>query len=410
MGAYNKCLKGDTEEGVYAVMIEEYLERYVAELKIDHPELESAFRRVPRHRFLRGWYEKDESGDVECFGQRWRWRPFDPENPDPESLRKIYSDEGLLIRASPFPSSSSQPSLTALKLKLLDLKRGMKVLEIGTGSGYSTALIAEMVGDQRLVTSMDWQPDLIQERRAVLAEAGYGGIYLLAGDGFYGCKEHAPYDRIVIDIGCPDISPYWVDQLAPDGFMLVPLQHGGTYAPLTKIWRAEGKVLGRVVGISWYRQTIQGELHAKLWLVPPRKEKECKEYPLFPRLVEIYEGTKRRGEWLSYGFPYFLVLADSRAFYYQGLGLWDRERGVITIQHEKKKIRLCGDEKLYRELHEIYEQWRTLGEPKASDYQIEFIPMEQSSRMLQAEEGTGIWKINRKFYQQIVRLQPANVP
>lgn len=392
----------------------EYLEHYIEELKINDPRVEETFRRVQRHLFLRGWYEQGERGDVECFGKLWRWRPFDPQNPDPESLRKIYSDEGLLIRTSPFPSSSSQPALTALKLKLLDLKRGMKVLEIGTGSGYGTALIAEMVGEQDLVTSLDWQLDLIQERREVLAEAGYGGIHLLARDGFYGYQEHAPYDRIEVDIGCPDISPYWVDQLAPDGFMLVPLRHGGTYAPLTRIWRADRKIFGRVVGISWYGPTItiQGELHAELWPVPnpPQGKIKEKEYPLFPGLAKIYEEAKRRGDWLSYGFPYFLVLADARAFNYRGLGLWDRERGVITIQHEQGKIRLCGNEKIYHELDEIYEQWRALGSPKASDYQIEFTPIEQSLGMIQAEDETNIWKISRKFYQQTVRYQPANEP
>lgn len=392
--------------------MEGFLEQYIAELKIDRPEVEDIFRRLPRHRFLRGWYEEDEKGEEECFGKRWRWRPFDPQHPDPESLRKIYSDEGLLIRASPFPSSSSQPALTALKLKLLELKRGMKVLEIGTGSGYGTALIAEMVGEQELVTSLDWQPDLIRERRVVLAEAGYGSIHLLARDGFYGCKEHAPYDRIEVDIGCPDISPHWVDQLTPDGFMLVPLRHGGTYAPLIRVWRTDGKILGLVVGISWYGPTItiQGELNAEFWPAPLPEEKE-KGYPLFPRLAQMYEEAERKGDWLSYGFPYFLVLADARAFYHhQGLGLWDKQRGVIAIHHKQKEIQLRGDEELYLELREIYERWRALGEPKASDYQIEFMPMEQGSEMLQAEEGGNIWGIDRKFYRQTVRYQPANEP
>ncbi len=395
-------------------MMERFLEHYIAELKIDRPEVEDVFRRVLRHRFLRGWNEQDEKGNVECFGKRWRWRPFDHQHPDPESLQKIYSDEGLLIRASPFPSSSSQPALTVMKLELLDLKRGMKVLEIGTGSGYGTALIAEMVGEQELVTSLDWQPGLIQERHAVLAEAGYGGIHLLAQDGFYGHKEHAPYDRIEVDIGCPDISPHWVDQLAPNGFMLVPLRHGGTYAPLTRIWRADGKIFGRVVGISWYGPTItiQGELNAELWSAPPQGEieEEGKEYPLFPGLAKIYEEVERIGDWLSYGFPYFLILADARAFYYRGLGLWDKERGVIAIQYKQEKIRLCGDEKLYHELREIYERWKALGKPKASDYQIEFTPMEQGSETLQAEEDANIWVINRKFYRQIVRHQSTTKP
>jgi len=393
------------QKGIHAV-IEKFLKRYIEELKINHPEVEEAFRRVPRHRFLKGWYEQDNEGDVECFGQRWRWRPFNPEEPDPESLQKIYSDTGLLIRVSPFPSSSSQPALTALKLKLLDLKKGMKVLEIGTGSGYGTALIAEMVGAQELVTSSDWQPDLVKERQKVLAEAGYGGIRLLARDGFYGCKEYAPYDRIEVDIGCPDISPHWVEQLAPNGFMLVPLRHGGIYAPLTKIWRADGKILGQVVGISWYGPTItiQGELYAELWPVPPQKMEKREEYPIFPELAEMYEAAKNEGDWLKYGFPYFLVLADVRAFCHQELGLWDKERGVIAIQHEQRKIRLCGDKGLYYELCEIYERWKSLGKPKPSDYQIEFIPMEQGLESVWAEGDINVWIINRKFYRQIVRL------
>ena len=356
-------------------MIERLLQRYVEELKIKQPEVEDAFCRVLRHQFLRGWYEREREGDP-------KWRPFHPQHPDPRALRKIYSDTGLLIRVKPFPSSSPQPSLIARKLEVLDLKKGMNVLEIGTGSGYSAALIAEIVADQGLVTSLDFQPDLIQEQRAVLAEAGYGGIRLLAGDGFYGCREHAPYDRIEIDIACPDISPHWLDQLAPDGFILVPLQHGGRtviYAPLTKVWRADGKILGRVVGMSVYGSMIQGELNAELWPKPPEEligeaEREGEEYPLFPELAK----ARRKEDWLSYdSFLYFLVLADSHAFYsgWQRFGLWDKAKGVILIQYKQGKIRLQGDKELYHKLRGIYEQWEALGKPKASDYQIEFAPI-----------------------------------
>ena len=71
---------------------------------------------------------------------------------------------------------------------------------------------------------------------------------------------------------------------------------------------------------------------------------------------------------------------------------------------------MCGDEKLYHELREIYERWKALGKPKASDYQIEFTPMEQGSETLQAEEDANIWVINRKFYRQIVRHQSTTKP
>ena len=115
----------------------------------------------------------------------------------------------------------------ARMLELLALSPQLKVLEIGTGTGYNAALISEIVGEQNLVVSVDIQEDVITQTQRLLSDAGYPNINLVLRNGFYGVQEQAPYDRIIATVGCFDISPYWVNQLSTSGLMILPLHHGG---------------------------------------------------------------------------------------------------------------------------------------------------------------------------------------
>jgi protein-L-isoaspartate(D-aspartate) O-methyltransferase len=153
----------------------------------------------------------------------------DPASPRREQLELIYSDEALVTRfIDGMPASStSAPSLVARMLEFLGLGEGTKVLEIGAGTGYNAALMAEIAGDQDLIITVDVLDDVAEQTRRLLAGAGYPRIRVLARDGFDGAKEEAPFDRIVATVGCSDISPHWTGQLAEDGAMLVPLEHPG---------------------------------------------------------------------------------------------------------------------------------------------------------------------------------------
>src|SRR5919108_4647080 len=134
------------------------MDQYVQTLKalgaIESAAVERAFRRVPRHllipRVYTGRREQPEFTEI------------DPSNP--EHLAMIYTDQALLIHW-PEPSSSSQPSLMAQMLELLEPRPGMRVLEIGAGSGYNAALMAELVGDAALVTAVDIQADVVEQAR-----------------------------------------------------------------------------------------------------------------------------------------------------------------------------------------------------------------------------------------------------
>jgi protein-L-isoaspartate O-methyltransferase len=198
--------------------LRQLIDRYADQLKangaIHSPAVERAFRTVPRHRLLETFFHRPlDAADFTTVHH-------DPVRPRPEDLELIYSDTALGTRlverfGARLPASStSQPSLVANMLELLNLTHSLKVLEVGAGTGYNAALLAELVGEQGLVTSVDVAEDVVAQTRRLLAGAGYPGITVLCRDGFDGVAERAPFDRIVATVGCADVSPHWAAQLA----------------------------------------------------------------------------------------------------------------------------------------------------------------------------------------------------
>lgn len=108
-------------------------------------------------------------------------------------------------------------------LPLLDIQEGMRVLEIGTGSGYSTALLAELAGPRGTVVSVDVEADLITRATGLHHQAGYTTITSLTGDGYTGAPEHAPFDRLIAWTTPPHLPTAWVEQVRPGGIILAPL-------------------------------------------------------------------------------------------------------------------------------------------------------------------------------------------
>ncbi len=177
----------------------------VAELKqngaVRDPKVERAFRNVPRHRFL------------------------------PEvAIDEVYRDRAHLIKQDDQGrpvSSSSQPAIMATMLQQLDLRAGQRVLEIGAGSGYNAALISHLVGPTGQITSIDIDSGLVDTARARLDEVHVSNVQLVCGDGAFGDPAGAPYDRIIVTVGAPDIFPAWTDQLASDGRLVLPISLRG---------------------------------------------------------------------------------------------------------------------------------------------------------------------------------------
>lgn len=115
----------------------------------------------------------------------------DPEDPTPRALEIIYSDHALVtkvLEGGP-ASSTSQPTFIAQMLELLELGPGMNVLEIGAGTGYNAALMAEIVGHPGLVVTIDVFEDVVEQARRRLSRNGYERIRVLRRDGFEGAME-----------------------------------------------------------------------------------------------------------------------------------------------------------------------------------------------------------------------------
>ncbi|MEO7002651.1 MAG: methyltransferase domain-containing protein [Ktedonobacterales bacterium] len=125
-------------------------------------------------------------------------------------------------------SSASQPAIVAVMLAQLQIIPGMRVLEIGAGTGYNAALLAEIVGPTGSVTTVDIDPQITAEASAHLAAAGYPRVRVMTGDGALGWPSGAPYDRIELTVGATDIVPTWFAQLAAGGVLTLPLSLGMT--------------------------------------------------------------------------------------------------------------------------------------------------------------------------------------
>lgn len=120
--------------------------------------------------------------------------------------------------------TNSQPRTVESMLRLLDVHRGHRVLDVGSGSGWTTALLAELVGSTGRVRGVELEPDLVGFGRANLAHGDWPHATIdQATPGTYGDPAHAPYDRILVSAQATELPTTLVDQLAPDGRMVIPV-------------------------------------------------------------------------------------------------------------------------------------------------------------------------------------------
>jgi len=131
-----------------------------------------------------------------------------------------YDDHPLSIG---YKQTISAPHMVAIMCTLLDVREGMNILEIGAGSGYHSAMLAELTGSKGRVYAIERIPELLEFARRNLQDAGYHNVVVTAGDGTLGLPEYAPYDRITVACAAPAIPPPLVEQLKRGGKMVIPV-------------------------------------------------------------------------------------------------------------------------------------------------------------------------------------------
>lgn len=179
------------------------VDRHIKPRGIDDPQVLAALLKVPRHLFVE------------------------------DALRgQAYGDYALPIGDK---QTISQPYIVALMTAALQLKNNDRVLEIGTGSGYQTAVLAQLVSR---IFSIERLPLLARRARKILDSIGCAHVQIRVGDGTLGWPEEAPFDAIIVTAGAPKVVEVYYSQLAPGGRLVIPV--GG----------AEGQQLRRITRIN----------------------------------------------------------------------------------------------------------------------------------------------------------------
>ncbi|MZP64821.1 MAG: protein-L-isoaspartate(D-aspartate) O-methyltransferase [Bacteroidales bacterium] len=154
-----------------------------------------------------------------------------------EYVSRAYNDSPLPIG---YGQTISQPFIVAYMTEVVKPTSYKKALEIGTGSGYQAAVLAEIV---KQVYSIEIVPELAKESAALLGRLGYENISCKYGDGYQGWKEHAPFDIIVVTAAAPEIPQPLIDQLAENGRLVIPVGPPSSIQELILVEKKNGKTV-----------------------------------------------------------------------------------------------------------------------------------------------------------------------
>jgi protein-L-isoaspartate(D-aspartate) O-methyltransferase len=203
------------------------VEKQVAARGVRSPAVLEALRTVPRHLFI-----------------------------PPAYRGEAYEDHPVPIGDG---QTISQPFIVGLMTESLDLRKGEKVLEVGTGSGYQAAVLSLLAGD---VFTVEINEDLARLAADTLKSLGYGNVHVRCGDGFFGWPEEAPFDAVIVTCAVERVPPPLLDQLRDGGRLIIPLGDARAIQTLTLITKRHGRaVVRRIIDVRFVPMT--GEVQKK---------------------------------------------------------------------------------------------------------------------------------------------------
>lgn len=330
---------------------------------LDDPAWRAAFESVPRHVFVPRFYRQRADGEwAETTAGDDGWLPA------------VYADEPLTTALAEIEggsrvavSSSSKPALMARMLTALDVRDGMKVLEIGTGTGYNAALLSHRLGGDR-VFSVDISADLVAAARERLAGLGHTPT-LAAVHGAGGLPEHAPYDRIIATVSVPSVSWAWAEQLTEGGLVLVDVKrstHAGNLALLRRhADRLEGRFLAKWAAFMAVRDTDAAPLVVPGMSVRPEDGRRSATR-LDPRpwtaLVPWFLAVHRLPRRFAVGYLGLTAAGPEWATVTADDGSWCAVR-MRPDEDGLREVREQGPTAVWAAFEATHRDWEALGRP-----------------------------------------------
>jgi protein-L-isoaspartate(D-aspartate) O-methyltransferase len=352
----------------------ELRDRLVATLRASHAltsdAVAQAFRTVPRERFVPG-----------------------------SALEEVYRDQAIVTKNEDgVPvSSSSQPAMMALMLEQLDVRPGLNVLEIGSGTGYNAALLSELVGPSGSVTTIEIDPEVVAWARERLSGAGYDRVRVIEGDGGDGWPDGALYDRIELTVGAADIAPAWVEQLKAGGILVLPLwintvqiclalvKEDGGLRSVSSLPCGFTRIRGRLAGRDQYRELLPGVI-LSTGAGAPSDDVVRRTLSQPPRCAEFTAA----GSWFGFllwlalnGGPMLSVSAEADA----SLGFAGFAGGVIEATGDSAcllTLTMSGDgpstllsyggNAAQAQVMRLFNDWQTAGSPDIQQIGVTVVP------------------------------------
>ena len=349
------------------------------------PQWRDAIEKVPRHAFVPEFFTR-----VEDVAGPTLWDPVDPQRSgvrrwldlaytDSSHVTQLDghiapSDVASAVNGTP-SSSSTLPSLVVQMWEDLDVRDGDQVLEVGTGTGYSTALGCHRLGDEN-ITSIEVDPTVAAKARDALDRVGYHP-HLVTGDGLDGVLEGAPYDRIIATCGLRNVPPAWIAQAHPGTVILVTLSGwlGGTgLAKLTVTGdcSAEGSFL------PGYVSFMPARAHASQPAIIPvfADGLPSRSTAFGPDVISSYGPAQMvaqlavpSAQYLQLivddGLPEHLVVQDDDSY------------AVFTGEPGNWAVQQGGPEQLWDKVEHAIARWHASGEPNLETFRITVTPDRQ---------------------------------
>ncbi|MFE9826487.1 protein-L-isoaspartate O-methyltransferase [Streptomyces sp. NPDC005791] len=312
-----------------------------------------------------------------------------------DSVSVQHAGEPLLGRpASPrcggsMTAMSSTMGMTAGLLDVLDLRRGQRVLDVGTGAAVTAGVMCFVCGDGGVVT-LDVDRNVGAAARARLAELGYRPA-VVSGDGLAGWPDGALFDRIFVSFAVPRIPPVLVDQLAPGGRALMTL---GTSSPswpglavITKT--ATGKVVAEIRAVEFGHRGGVG--FDRLFLSADfRNQITTGEGRWTQRSRLVPPADTERGMWLALDYLHPGLVrhfgADDLTIGAPGCGSWMRAR---PVGHRRWEVTVDGPRDIWAEIHDVAERWRAAGSPD----RFRLVFDEDRGQKVASERGRLSWQL-----------------